>query len=186
METPTLDTPRLRLRPATPADTPFVLTLFGRSETNQYSGFEDIATPAEAEEMYEGYLKPGFLTHFRVVAELKETGAPIGTIGLYLYSAKNRRAEIGYDMLKEHWGKGLMAEAVEEILRYGFEELNINRVEATTDSKNVASVHVLERSGFKQEGLLRERYSYAEGFHDELFFGLIASDWRRSHPQAKR
>jgi ribosomal-protein-alanine N-acetyltransferase len=80
----------------------------------------------------------------------------------------------------------LMTEAVEEILCYGFEELNLNRVEATTDSRNVASVKVLERAGFKQEGLLRERYSYKEGFHDELFFGLLASDWWRSHPRAKR
>jgi len=186
METPILDTPRLKLRPVTQVDTSFILTLFGRTETNQYSGFEDIVTSAEAEEMYEAYLKPGFPTHFRVVTELRETGEPIGTIGLYLYSEKNRRAEIGYDMLKEHWGKGLMTEAVEEILRYGFEELNLNRVEATTDSKNVASVRVLERVGFKQEGLLRERYSYKEGFHDELFFGLLASDWWRSHPQVKR
>ena len=186
METPTLHTPRLLLRPATQADTPFILKLFSRSETNKYSGFEDIVTPAEAAEMYEGYLKPGFPTHFRVVIELKKTCEPIGTIGLYLYSKKNRRAEIGYDMLKEHWGRGLMAEAVEEILRHGFEVLNLNRVEATTDSKNVASVHVLERASFKLEGLLRERYIYKEGFHNELFFGIIASDWRNSHSQVKR
>jgi ribosomal-protein-alanine N-acetyltransferase len=186
METPTLDTPRLKLRPATPADVPFVLKLFSRSETNIYSGYDDISTLAEAEGMYETYLKPGYPTHFRVVAELKETGEPIGTIGLYFYSEKNRRAELGYDLLKEHWGKMLMTEAVEEFLRYGFEELNLNRVEASTDSKNVASVRVLERSGFTLEGRLRERYSDEDGYHDELFFGQLVSDWRKSHPQLKR
>ncbi|MDP2900504.1 MAG: GNAT family protein [Candidatus Bathyarchaeota archaeon] len=185
METPTLRTTRLNLRPITPADIPFILKLFSRGETNLYSAYADIKTLTEAEGMYETYLKPGFPTHFRVVAELRETGEPVGTIGLYSYSEGNRRAEMGYDLLSEHWGGGLMTEAVEEVLRYGFEELNLNRVEATTEPENAASVRVLERAGFALEGRLRERHIYKGGAHDELFFGLLASDWRRRH-QANR
>jgi ribosomal-protein-alanine N-acetyltransferase len=185
MDTPTLQTKRLTLRPATPEDIPFIHKLFTRRETNLYSGYDDIATFAEAEKMYETYLKPGFPNHFRVVMELKKTGEPIGTIGLYYYSKENRRAEMGYDMLKEHWGMGLMTEAVEVILRYGFDELELNRVEATTDSENAASNRVLERTGFTLEGRLRQRHIYKGELHDELFFGLLAGDWRK-RAQLKR
>jgi [ribosomal protein S5]-alanine N-acetyltransferase len=179
MDTPTLNTPRLKLRPATPEDIPFILKLFARSETNLYSGYDDIKTLADAEQMYKTYLKPGFPNHFRVVIELKETDEPVGTIGLYYYTKENRRAEMGYDMLKEHWGMGLMTEAVEEILRYGFEELDLNRIEATTDSENAASNRVLERAGFTLEGRLRERDIYKDNIHDELFFGLLAREWKK-------
>jgi ribosomal-protein-alanine N-acetyltransferase len=179
MDTPTLSSPRLTLRPVTPDDIPFILKLFARSETNLYSGYDDIKTLAEAEQMYETYLKPGFPNHFRVVIELKDTGEPIGTIGLYYYTKESRRAEMGYDMLKEQWGMGLMTEAVEEILRYGFEKLDLNRVEATTDSENAASNRILERTGFTLEGCLRQRHIYKDDFHDELFFGLLAVEWKK-------
>ena len=185
MDTPTLNTRRLRLRSVTPEDIPFILKLFARSETNFYSGYDDIKTLADAEQMYETYLKPGFPNHFRVIIELKETGEPIGTIGLYYYTKESRRAEMGYDMLKEHWGLGLMTEAVDAILRYGFEELDLNRVEATTDSENAASNRVLERTGFTIEGRLRERHIYKDKIHDELFFGLLAAEWR-NRVQSKR
>ncbi len=184
METPTLRTQRLTLRPATPEDIPFIHKLFARRETNLYSGYDDIVTLAEAEKMYETYLKPGFPNHFRLVIELKETGEPVGTIGLYYYTKENHRAELGYDLLKEHWGVGLMTEAVEEVLRYGFEQLELNRVEATTDAENLASNRVLERTGFTLEGRLRERNIYNGDPHDELFFGLLAEEWKKS--QLKR
>jgi ribosomal-protein-alanine N-acetyltransferase len=179
METPTLRTQRLILRPATPEDIPFILKLFGRSETNRYSDYDDIKTLAEAEQIYERFLKQGYRSQFRVVAELRETSEPVGTIGLYMYSETNRRAELGYDLLKEYRGRRLMTEAVMEILRYAFRDLGLNRVEATTDSENEASIRVLERTGFTREGRLRERSIYKGGPHDELFFGLLAEDWRR-------
>jgi ribosomal-protein-alanine N-acetyltransferase len=177
METPTLTTERLVLRPATQADVPFVLSLFSRSETNRYSSYEDISTAEEAQRLFDAFLKPGSETHFRLVADLRGSGEAVGTLGLYSYSETNRRAELGYDLLREHRGRGLMTEAVEEVLRYGFEELGLNRVEATTDPENAASLRVLEKTGFTCEGLRRQRHNYKGGFHDEAFYGLIASDW---------
>ncbi len=180
METPTLSTPRLILRPASTADVPFILELFGRPETNRYSEYEDITTIEQARGMYDKFLAPGAATQFRLVAELRDTGEPVGTIGLYLYSEADRRAELGYDLFREHWGKGLMTEAVTEVLRYAFEELKLNRVEATTDAENAASARVLEKAGFTREGRLRERFIYKGGVHDDLFYGILASDWAQN------
>ncbi len=180
METPTITTERLLLRPATQGDLSFVLTLFSRSETNRYSSYGDISTPKEAKQLFDAFLKPGSDTHFRLVVDLRGTGEPVGTIGLYAYSEQNRRAELGYDLLREHWGKGLTTEAVIAVLRYAFEELKLNRVEAKTDSENVASIRVLEKSGFIREGLLRQRYNYKGGFHDEVFYGILVGDLRQN------
>ncbi len=179
METPTLDTERLLLRPATEGDVSFVLTLFSRSETNRFSAYGDISSPEEARRLFDAFIRPGGDTHFRLIADLRRTGEPVGTIGLYAYSELNRRAELGYDFLREHWGKGLTTEAVREVLRYAFEELKLNRVEATTDSENAASMRVLEKAGFRREGLLRQRHNYKGGYHDEAYWGILAEDWRR-------
>ncbi len=177
MDTPTLTTQRLLLRPATQGDIPFVLNLFSRSETNRYSAYGDISTPEEARQLFDAFLKPGSPTHFRLIADLRGSGEAVGTLGLYSYNEASRRAELGYDLLREHWGKGLTTEAVHGLLRYAFEELRLNRVEATTDSENAASIRVLEKTGFTREGLLRQRHFYKGSYHDELFYGLIAEDW---------
>ena len=179
MDTPTLTTDRLQLRPVTMEDIEFIYTLFAASETNLYSTFDDLKTIEEAKDMYETYLKPGFPTHFRLLIELKDSKTPIGTIGLYLYSEKNKRAELGYDLAREHWGNGYMTEAVSEVIRYGFIELGLNRIEATVDTRNTNSYRLLERVGFKREGLLRQRHHYGSSYQDELFYGLLKTDWEK-------
>lgn len=177
METPRLETERLVLRPITVEDMGFVYELFSRPETNRYSGHESLSSLEEAKNMYDKYMKPGSPNRFRLAVELKETGGPVGTLGLYSYSERDRRAELGYDLLEEHWGRGIMTEAVREVVRYGFEVLGLNRVEATMDPLNTRSVRLVERLGFKREGRLRERYIYKDGRRDEFVYGLLRSDW---------
>jgi RimJ/RimL family protein N-acetyltransferase len=82
METPTLETPRLLLRPITEADIEFIHRLFSRPETNKYSSYDDLQSLGEAKKMYESYLKPGFIDHFRIssretqrLQSLDESGA---------------------------------------------------------------------------------------------------------------
>ena len=177
METPTLETPRLLLRPVTEADIEFIHRLFSRPETNKYSSYDDLQSLGEAEKMYESYLKPGFIDHFRVIVELKGSREPVGTLGLYNYSEKDRRAVLGYDMLREYWGRGFMTEAVTELVRYGFEYLGLNRIEATVDPENIPSMRLLERVRFTAEGCMSDRCFYKGEFHDECVFGLLKSRW---------
>lgn len=155
-------------------DIDFVFKLFSRSETNKYSEDPDVTTREEAVEMYEKYMKPGGETRFRVIIE--KDGESIGTIGMYLYSKEHKRAEMGYDLLKEHWGKGYITEAVGAMVSYGFNELGLERIEATVDSENVASARVLEKNGFQHEGTLRKRFYHDGKWHDEMVFGLLIND----------
>lgn len=174
METPTLTSEHLRFRPILMDDIDFVFKLFSRSETNKYSEDPDVTTREEAVEMYEKYMKPGGETRFRVIIE--KDGESIGTIGMYLYSKEHKRAEMGYDLLKEHWGKGYITEAVGAMVSYGFNELGLERIEATVDSENVASARVLEKNGFQHEGTLRKRFYHDGKWHDEMVFGLLIND----------
>jgi len=159
-ETPLLETERLRLRPLTEKDLGFIYRLFSNPKTNWYSSYPNLATPEEARRMFEGYLRPGFEDRFRVAAELRQTCEAVGTLGLYKYSERDRRAELGFELLRSHLGRGYMAEAVGALLGYTFGELGLNRVEATVDPLNLRSVRLLERLGFTMEGRMRERYLY--------------------------
>ena len=71
-----------------------------------------------------------------------------------IYSRERRRAEVGYDLLEEYWENGYTTDVLEEIVSYGFDELGLVRIEATVDPKNVISIRVLEKNGFKLEGTL--------------------------------
>jgi RimJ/RimL family protein N-acetyltransferase len=72
-----------------------------------------------------------------------------------------------------------MTEAVSEVLQYGFNELELNRIEAKVDTRNTKSIRLLERMGFKREGFLRQRHYYGGTYQNELYYGLLRSDWEK-------
>ena len=70
-----------------------------------------------------------------------------------------------------------MTEALTAFLGYGFGELDLNRIEADTDPRNLAATSVLEKLGFVREGLLRERWITDGQKSDSAMYGLLRSDW---------
>jgi ribosomal-protein-alanine N-acetyltransferase len=83
-------------------------------------------------------------------------GDLIGTCGLYNLQAQHRKAEIGYWLLPHYWGQGMMRLTLETVLAYGFEKLNLHRIEAYVETENAASGALLQKLGFQQEGTLRD------------------------------
>ncbi len=172
METPTLSSERLLYRPVTMDDIDFLFELFSRPETNKYSEYTDVKTKEEAVQIFEHFMKPGGDGLFRVMIT-SQTGESLGTIGLYDYSTQHKRAEIGFELMKEHWGNGYMTEAARTIMDYGFNTLDLVRIEATVDSENLPSARVLEKLGFKHEGTMKKRFYHDEKWHDELWYGFV-------------
>lgn len=86
----------------------------------------------------------------------KNNNKLIGTIGYDLLDRKNKRAEIGYDLNQYYWNQGFTTEAISEVIKFGFEQLDINRISAVVFLENKASIKLLEKSGFKKEGILRD------------------------------
>jgi [ribosomal protein S5]-alanine N-acetyltransferase len=72
------------------------------------------------------------------------------------YAPEHARAELGYVLSREHWGKGLMPEAVRAVIRFGFGRMELNRIQARCVAENTASARVMEKAGMTYEGTLRE------------------------------
>jgi RimJ/RimL family protein N-acetyltransferase len=104
-------------------------------------------------------------------------GRVIGTCTLFRLDEQNRRAELGYALAREHWGQGLMSEALTALLEYAFSALDLHRIEADVDPRNEPSVRILERLGFQREGLFRERWLVGGETQDSLMLGLLRRDW---------
>jgi [ribosomal protein S5]-alanine N-acetyltransferase len=86
-------------------------------------------------------------------------------------------AEMGYILARPYWGQGIAREAIIEVVRHAFESCGVRRIFADTDPENAASIMLLERLGFRKEGLLRGEWETHLGVRDSLIFGLLKDDW---------
>ena len=116
-------------------------------------------------------------TGFRPVITLKDDDVYIGDVGFDNYVKKSNRMELGYILAKKHWGKGLMTEAIRAVLEYGFMEMELNRVQALVDPRNVGSRRVLEKNGFKYEGTLREYEFEIDGYVDLEMYSILKREF---------
>lgn len=117
-------------------------------------------------------------TAMRWAIARKDDGVMVGDCGYNHFDWRSESAVIGYQLSKEYWGRGVMTNAVNTMLRWGFAELGLNRIEATTNPLNHRSARVLEKLGFQREGTLRD-YVLARGaFRNCWIWGLVRREWR--------
>jgi RimJ/RimL family protein N-acetyltransferase len=116
--------------------------------------------------------------HAQFAIARRDDGVVVGSCTLYGLDAQCRSAEVGYALAVPEWGKGYANEAVATMLDWGFDQLDLNRVEADIDPRNVPSARALERLGFTREGHLRERWIVAGEVSDSWIYGLLAREWR--------
>jgi ribosomal-protein-alanine N-acetyltransferase len=109
------------------------------------------------------------------VITFKNDNKLIGTICLWNIQPENYRAEIGYELNPDFWGKGIMKEAIPKIIEYGFETMNLHSIEADLDPGNVQSVMLLEKNGFIKEGHFKESTFFNGKFSDRAVYSLINS-----------
>ncbi|MEM7034142.1 MAG: GNAT family protein [Chloroflexota bacterium] len=102
----------------------------------------------------------------------------IGTCGLFYWQEAHSLAEIGYDLHPDYWGRGLMTSAVECVLKWGFDILEINRIQATVMVGNSGSIRILEKTSFQKEGRLRH-YKICRGeAKDFWMYAQLKSDYQ--------
>lgn len=116
---------------------------------------------------------------FRWIITLKGERRPIGSLGFYRWlPSAAHQAEMGYDLAKEYWGRGIMTEAMNAVIDFGFERMGLNRIEVFIMPRNKRSIRMIKRLGFRKEGLLRQRYFDEFGeFTDDALFSMLRSDW---------
>lgn len=120
------------------------------------------------------YEKPDF---YRWAISLKTDNKAIGSIGFHIESEYDMLADISYSLGKAFWGKGIITEALQSVLRYGFIEVGINRIEAFHAVNNPASGKVMQKAGMKYEGHARQKYKSHHGFEDCDVYAALKEDF---------
>lgn len=170
----TIETERLILRKLTDEVYRYLLNNCTDTEIMEQLGIkttEELAN--EKEKIKQSYTSYGkTLLLFQLID--KKTNAIIGWCGYHTWYTKHFRAEIGYVLSEETFkAKGLMTEALKRIIDYGFNELNLNRIEAFVGKDNIPSLKLMGKFGFVQEGLLKEHYNNNGVLEDSLLFALL-------------
>jgi ribosomal-protein-alanine N-acetyltransferase len=171
---PAIDTERLCLREVFLTDANSMFEIRSSEQAMRYVGKPLARTIADAEDllrrMIEGVKNNEGLTWG---ITLKGDDKLIGTIGFWRIDKNHYRAEIGYMLHPEHWGKGIISEALKKVLDHGFHELEFHSIEAQLTPENIGSVKVLEKAGFIKEGHLKENYFFEGKFSDTAIYSKL-------------
>lgn len=117
--------------------------------------------------------------NYTFAIELRSTSIFIGLFGLKLGKKKYRRGEVWYKIHPNFWKNGYATESLKSVINFGFEELNLHRIEAGCAVDNIASINVLEKVGMKLEGRFRQTLPLKSGWSDNFEFGILETDNRK-------
>jgi len=171
---PTIETDRLLLRRINNDDVNEVFELRSNPETMKYIPRPLVKTIEDALEhiaMIDDKIETNVGINWGIT--LKGDSKLLGIIGYYRMQPENYRAEIGYMLLPDFHGKGIIPEAVSRLIRYGFDDLNLHSIEAVIDPANLASEKVLQKCGFIKEAHLKESEFYEGRFLDKVIYSLL-------------
>jgi ribosomal-protein-alanine N-acetyltransferase len=179
MNTIILKTERLILRPVTLLDLDYIHELHSLKETDE---FNTLGIPADIDEtklLLEKWIfenDKALPTNFSFVVGLNTGNQIIGLIGINLGKVKYKNAEVWFKFHKDHWNKGYGTESLNEILRFGFSDLNLHRIEAGCAVGNIGSVKVLEKAGMIREAHTRKLLPLKSGWSDNYGYAILSTD----------
>jgi ribosomal-protein-alanine N-acetyltransferase len=175
---PVLASSRLRLRPYRDDDAGAMFALYSDPRVMRYWSFPPWTDLGQARDYLSraaAHAAQGIALPWAIADARSD--ALLGTATLHSLHRDQGRAELGYSLAPAHQGRGLAAEALRLALAHAFGPLGLRRVEADVDPRNAASCRLLERLGFRREGLLRERWRVNGETCDSALFGLLAREF---------
>lgn len=181
---PILETERLLLREWEASDGEALLAIYCDEDVVRYTPIIALTSIEVAQDKIERF-RSGFREKqdsivWAVVS--KESGKIIGESSVHSFAPEHRRLELGCSFSKDIWGKGIATESVAKVIEFTFSDFptfEVNRIEACTDPRNLASMKVLEKLGFTNEGCLRQREIEKGEYVDSVFFGLLRSEYKK-------
>jgi len=175
---PTLRTARLVLRPFAEADADDLFALHTNEHVLRYWDSPPWSDAQRAERFIAACRQMADEdTGIRLAIDLASEARFIGWCSVTGWNRDFRSARLTYVFDDGAWGHGYATEAVHELLSWAFATLNLNRVQAETDTRNGASVRVLTKLGFELEGTLRQDCIVNGEVSDSFVFGLLRQDW---------
>ncbi len=173
-EFPVLSTDHLILREVFDTDAEEMLYLRSDKEVMKYiprplaqtiqDALDRISMFREAREKEEGI-------HWTITQ--KGNDKLIGVISIFKIDKESFRAEIGYMLHPDNQGKGIISEALKEIIQFGFEKINLHSLNAIIDPRNTASEKVLQKANFKKEAHFREDFYFDGEFLDSVHYSIL-------------
>ena len=168
-----LEGKNVNLRLVEKEDLPPFVEWFNKPEvTGEYNPLHQMSK-TDAEKILE---TPNELKPFIIE---KKDGSKVGFIAhFYVLHVAGRQLEIGYSLVPNERGKGYCSEAVKIMGDYLFLSKDIGRIQAQTDPRNVGSQKVLEKAGFKKEGILRKNFFTRGEWRDAYLYSTLREEWK--------
>ena len=177
---PRLSGSRLDLRWLTREDAASILSVFGDPEVMKFWSsppLSDLEAAVALVDRIGRFFESRQLFQWGIYR--RETHDLIGTVTLFHLDQAHRRAEVGFALGRSAWGQGFGTEALELLIEFAFDRLDLHRLEADVDPENEPSLRLLERQGFRREGYLRERWHHLGELRDTVLLGLLRREWIR-------
>lgn len=178
-----LTTPRLHLKEITVNDLDNIHQLLSLPETDEFNTMgipESIEVTRSHLEQWFSDQKQNPRMSYAFALSLIDSNEFIGLVGIKLEIPKYKNAHVWYKLHKEFWNFGYATEATKELLRFGFEELKLHRIEAGCAIENTGSIKVLEKVGMVREGIKRKNLPIRGEWKDNYFYAILEEDWSPS------
>lgn len=172
-----LRTERLLLRPFDFGDVDDVLAYASEPKFARYLPVPQPYTRDDAVQFVARQLLADWSTRPAFAMEFE--GQVVGGLGLRIY-ASDEKAELGYALAKQNWGKGLTLEAARTVVDWGFERYGLHKVYARADLRNSQSWRVMEKLGMAREGVLRGHEKPRDEYVDDVYYGVLRAEWERA------
>lgn len=176
---PTLNTPRLALRPLRMRDAQDLYAYASDPQVSRHVLWETHENVGQSRQFLRAAIwqyRKGLPGSFAIT--LRDSGRMIGTIGFMWVNTDHRSAEVGYSLSREYWNQGIMTEALRAVVAFGFDTLRLNRIEAQHETDNPASGRVMAHVGMRYEGTLRQRLKNKGRFVDVALYAILRGDPR--------
>jgi len=170
---PTIMTERLVLREMVETDINEFFAIRSNKEVMERINKERVKTLEEAKVLMDKIANDIKLSNGIIWSVCLKDGKQIGNISFHKIYKEHHRAELGYALLPEFHLRGIMYEAVKAVIHYGFNSMKLHTIEARINPSNAASKRILEKNGFKQEGLLKESFLFRTKFFDTAVYSLL-------------
>jgi ribosomal-protein-alanine N-acetyltransferase len=167
------------LRPVCEAERDDLFAHFSNPEITEYLDIDPFAEPADVGRLLDwaDSIRANASGVRWSIRDQDAPGAFVGTCGFHrLDYVQGARGQIGYDLNPARWGQGVMAEVLPALLDFGFGALGLHRIEAMVTPGNDRSCNLLEKHGFRREGLLRDYAFWRGAWQDQLIYARLASD----------
>ncbi|WP_208588799.1 GNAT family N-acetyltransferase [Gracilibacillus suaedae] len=175
---PILETERLLLRKVSLGDIHDIYAYGSNEEVSKYVTWDTHQSLKETLEFVE-YIISRYESNYLApwAIEMKEMQQMVGTIDFVSWDTHQHIAEIGYVIAQEYWGKGIVTEAVKEVIDFGFNCMDLERIQAKCIVENIGSARVMEKAGMMFEGVLRKTV-YNKGKHwDVKIYSILREEF---------